>query len=1107
MKKHILLFAIAILSCLQVAAIGLTTNMNPFAYNLSATLSADQSELTIKYCLNADVTSLKIVIEGDGQTITHNVTEASKLQRTVAADPYLEATAPYAITISTQNLPTSTELSWHIEVTGAGRSTTQVYSADGTNVYRYKFYRPSSVDIVMDPTSYNYGKVLVVEGNDDARNNTGYHSSPMTKTKGTNVGGNDPQGAGIYVFNPDFTSRENTSGTYVFNGKSDNRLKGTVYAPHRVRVSEDGRIFVTSMYYNGDILWEIPETFGTWKLVMGKGVGGATFSTSTYELKTSGGSFIAGPVAGFDVRGKGANLQLLMLSCGYEAFKNSWQSKFLTYEYNLGTAETWSKAPSKNFYTHSQIFLQPQYSQVQYDKDGGIWCSQYYGSYTDTYPALVHIPRSVTATGTRDYVDKTSVPIQNAGFRYNHDFSKAIIAKKGSSGAEGHIYRMGKNASGKPTIDGTGEPQIDMSAIGPHVNDFAWDNANNIYAVGQDNASKGGTGYVAVYCLPYSNTDVFTTPGPTTLTIDCNPTKNYTVNTSVNDASMGSATGGGTFVSCSDVTLIAKSKGGYRFVNWTENDVEVSQDSTYTFALTRNANLKANFAVNVFDVTWHNLFQNHQDITDGLLANPSIDTYTNHRLWRLFQVEYAKYVKDKRSADLSDGGTITGEANTPTAYNEWNVMQFLYSQGSNSIITETKGYINNSSNAFYWLKQYILDKTGHTQAQMDATGYNYWGYYLYMFINRTSKPYNMSGAKVTVADYFNQSFVEIGKPQYWRPYWTRIACELPDQMNFESQMPKQWTTRDITDHVVTQSYKPQSWHKWNDQAANPDKLLAWYYDDPANPTWPTNPTIVRHVDHSGALFATWVEKRISENEDNSDAIWLLNHHDGTHIVQVERKLQANMYNTICLPFSINKSQLEFSDLEDATIMEFTGVTEDTYDESGESVVVLNFTEVNQMEAGKPYLIKPNKDITEDQPITTVISGYTNDGNPIIKETPSATSIATNNGSITFHAVINPSNIPAESIILVANNRLAETSTNGELKGLRGYFTIDDLDLQSIAKAGRMYLSVKKPVTTSVPLAPEAEKQVAPKARKIMRDGQIYILRGDEVYTVTGHRVK
>ena len=1109
-KKHLLVILGLLFYSLQAAAIGLTTNMNPFAYNLSSTLSADQQTLTVKYCLNANATSLKIVIKGGGQTITHNVTESSKLQKTTAADPYLEVSAPYSITIPTQDFPTSTELTWHIEVTGPGRNTTEVYSTNGTSVCRYKFYRPSSVDIVMDPTSYNYGKVLVVEGNDDARNNTGYHSSPMTKTKGANPGGNDPQGAGVYVFNPDFTSRENTSGTYVFNGKSDNRLKGTVYAPHRIRVSDDGRIFVTSMYYNGDILWEIPETFGTWKLVMGKGVGGATFNASTYELKTSGGSYIAGPVAGFDVRGKGENLQLLMLSCGYQAFKNSWQSKFFTYEYNLGTAETWSTVPSKNFYTHSHIFLQPQYSQVQYDKDGGIWCSQYYGSYTDTYPALVHIPRSVSATGTHDYLDKTSVPIQNAGFRYNNDYTKAIIAKKGANGAEGHIYRMGKNASGKPTIDGTGEPQIDMSAIGPHVNDFAWDNANNIYAVGQNNASTGGTGYIAVYCLPYSNTDVFTTPGPTTLTIDCNPNKSYTVNVSVNDASMGSATGGGTFVSCSDVTLVAKSKGGYRFVNWTENDVEVSQDSTYTFTLTGDVNLKANFAVNVFDVTWYGLFKNHKDITD-YITNPSssMDGKINARLWRLFQVEMNKY----HSKSAADGGT----KNIDGKY-EVHVLNFV----SPFTLNQMETFMENEDSPFFWLGNYIKQVMGVNDVSQ-VSGTNVWAYYLYCFFNRTNIPRNKQAVgSDNVRSYLislgvpvpeegtDSDFEEAGKPTNWRKYWAEHACGLKPQMNYSDEMPREWTRAEepvgLSITVDGNNLSPyDSWFQWNHYN---DKLLAWYYDDEVTPSWPTNPTIVRNVDHSGALFATWVEKRISENNDNSDAIWLLNHHDGTHIVQVERILQANMFNTICLPFSINKSQLESSDLKDATIMEFTGVTENTYEESGENVVVLNFTEVNQMEAGKPYLIKPNKDITKDQPITTVISGYTNDGAPIITENPGSKTITTNNGSITFQATINPTLIPEGALMLVANNRLAVNISSTEpIKGLRGYFLIDDVDIQTLSSDGKVYLSIKKPTTTSVPVAPEAEQQTQPKVRKVMQDGKIYIIRGEEIYTISGMRVQ
>jgi hypothetical protein len=117
------------------------------------------------------------------------------------------------------------------------------------------------------------------------------------------------------------------------------------------------------------------------------------------------------------------------------------------------------------------------------------------------------------------------------------------------------------------------------------------------------------------------------------------------------------------------------------------------------------------------------------------------------------------------------------------------------------------------------------------------------------------------------------------------------------------------------------------------------------------------------------------------------------------------------------------------------------------------------------------------------------------------------------GGLIFQPTINPTTVPAGSLILVANNRLALTTEEGGMLGMRGYFMIDPNnplladDIAEQAKDGRVYLSFKKPTTTSIPVAPEAEQAVQPKVRKVMYDGQIYILRGEEVYTITGHRVK
>jgi hypothetical protein len=179
MKKHILLFFVGILCSIGAMAdnevpMEITTQMNPFAYYLDAEPSKDYSTITIKYCLNADATSVTIVFL-DGETIVKSVS-SDKLTKTA---PYSQ----HNIVISTAGIPSNKDITWRIDVTGPERTKYGKYSQNGTSIHRYKFYRPSSVDIIQDPTSSDYGKVLVVESQHDAINKTGLHSSPMTKKK------------------------------------------------------------------------------------------------------------------------------------------------------------------------------------------------------------------------------------------------------------------------------------------------------------------------------------------------------------------------------------------------------------------------------------------------------------------------------------------------------------------------------------------------------------------------------------------------------------------------------------------------------------------------------------------------------------------------------------------------------------------------------------------------------------------------------------------------------------------------------------------------------------------------------------------------------------
>lgn len=73
------------------------------------------------------------------------------------------------------------------------------------------------------------------------------------------------------------------------------------------------------------------------------------------------------------------------------------------------------------------------------------------------------------------------------------------------------------------------------------------------------------------------------------------PTNYYSVNVSANPSIGGSVNGGGTYVHGQACTVTAMTNTGYYFVNWTEGGTQVSTNASYTFNVTSNRNLVANF--------------------------------------------------------------------------------------------------------------------------------------------------------------------------------------------------------------------------------------------------------------------------------------------------------------------------------------------------------------------------------------------------------------------------------------------------------------------------------------------------------------------------------
>ena len=91
--------------------------------------------------------------------------------------------------------------------------------------------------------------------------------------------------------------------------------------------------------------------------------------------------------------------------------------------------------------------------------------------------------------------------------------------------------------------------------------------------------------------------------------------ENYSVSAS---ATNGTVTGTGTYIEGATATLTAAPDEGYKFVNWTKGGVEVSTEATYSFPVTENVELVANFeALAQYKINAHADHTTHGYVTGG----------------------------------------------------------------------------------------------------------------------------------------------------------------------------------------------------------------------------------------------------------------------------------------------------------------------------------------------------------------------------------------------------------------------------------------------------------------------------------------------------------
>ncbi len=148
-------------------------------------------------------------------------------------------------------------------------------------------------------------------------------------------------------------------------------------------------------------------------------------------------------------------------------------------------------------------------------------------------------------------------------------------------------------------------------------------------------------------------------------------------------------------------------------------------------------------------------------------------------------------------------------------------------------------------------------------------------------------------------------------------------------------------------------------------------------------------------------------------------------------VTLTRTLQPDIWNTLSLPFALDRDRIAASSLKDATIYAFK--------ESDASNIT--FESAYTIEAGKPYLVKLPEGTTESI-VNPTFTGVT------VKSTEGET--VGEGGNVQFVGqTYNKSLTGVDDVCyLSTNGKVKQLAANGAIKGLRAYFIVPDAQQQS-----------------------------------------------------------
>ena len=550
MKKFLFTLVTVLVSIYAWAA-----SLNPYAYNLRGTYNKDRQELTVSFTLNAHP-NMDASKGGTGiQIFAINPNDHNEryyifgVPSNDITDNISKGTYNYGYTFHIPSkeldgdrlLPTNKELTWAIRVQGEntiekGKQPQLVNNLSDDN-------RPFSchgIAIQKCQDREDFGHIYVTEA---SNGNANYTWSNWLSTKGKSL--------------LKYTPRLKCTASYRKSQNfSDRHIPNRCLEPHRVRISDDGRIFVSSYNYNSasgkPVVWEFVNDNYT-PIIYNNTTTGFANGTAPYGHRA----------CGMDVKGKGDDIKILL--CYLYEYTGGTANSINSFEYDIsdikdqntvGTSRTRYRfrgtiGDSQNVREEQDIV---EWARKSYNDQTETNRSFFYGDglanicygannpndiflamdffYTSEYPTrLVYFPN---VTNYTEYA-ANNLPSANThlGTSDGHHFGggslltymegsteyivsgRCNVATSNRTDSDGRIqvYKLDKNSSTqKIATTATYTISTPTNAV---INDMAMDCANNLYAVsfhsGVGNLT-GGTGRIVAIAMPYDGKTITVAP-------------------------------------------------------------------------------------------------------------------------------------------------------------------------------------------------------------------------------------------------------------------------------------------------------------------------------------------------------------------------------------------------------------------------------------------------------------------------------------------------------------------------------------------------------------------------------------------------------------------